>query len=350
MMPSRRLISGLLLCLSLALPASAQEAINLSPDALQQLTDQRAAEPGPGRTEGHELRETGNGRAEGISYHNGGTYLGSYRRSTSPVTGRLTHWVFDNGVFTRPNGDRYVGRFLFFHAVYNEQEKAGSTLPNDGTYIMVGRFIPKSGTGKDGIYYNNFMTGLPMRWIEADETFLAEIENSNRQQVAYLKDEIRREQAEADSGLSFGQVLALGLGAAALGAADIPSADALQIGSAFATDVLSGGETNALNQMIVNQQSASAAAAGANASGLGLGAAGMETPAADPATATYKNDQVTVSCPSGVSSTIPLSYKTEACRSAMISFAKVYACNMIDDFSAASASCQSACGDPQCRE
>lgn len=339
------LVASLSVAVFFALPALAQQAIELSPDAMQELTEQRAAEPAPGQEEGHDIRQSANGRGEGVSYHKGGTYLGSYQRSTSPVTGRLTHWVFDNGVFTRPNGDRYVGRFLFFHSVHNEEDKAASALPRDGTYIMVGRFLPKNGAAKDGIYYNLLMPGLPMRWIEADDAFLAEIEASNRQQVAYLKEQIRLEQAEAESGFSFGQMLALGLGAAVIGAADIPSVDALQIGSAFATDVLSGGETNALNSMIVNQQSAAAAQAGATVSGMGNG-----TNNAGAASASYQSDQVTVTCPSGVSSTIPLSYKTQACRSAMITFAKVYACNMIDDFSSASASCQSACGNPQCRE
>jgi hypothetical protein len=338
-----RSLAALLLCLSVPAPALAQQTIELSPAAQQQFDDQRAAEPEAGPESGFDIRSLGNGQGEGVSYHKGGVYFGSYRRSTSPVTGRLTYWVFDDGVFSRPNGDRYVGRFLYFHAVHDEAEKVRSDLPHDGTYLMVGRFIAKDGTTRQGIYYNLMFPGMPMRWIEADETFLREIEASNRQQVAYVKEQIRQEQAEAESGLSFGQILALGLGAAVIGTADIPSADALQIGSAFASDVLSGGETNALNQLIADQQSAAAAAAGATASGLG--------PNGDvAATATYQNDQVTVSCPSGVSSVIPVSYKTAACRDAMVTFAKVYSCNMIDDFSSAAAACQNACGDPQCRQ
>lgn len=337
------LASVILAGLTASVASDAQQVIELSPDAQQQFNDQRNAEPQAGPERGYDIRNLGGGRGEGVSYHKGGLYLGSYKRSASPVTGRLEHWVFDDGVFTRNNGDRYVGTFLFFHAVHNEREKAASELPVDGTYLMVGRFIDKAGNAKSGIYYNLLLPGLPMRWIEADEAFLREIESSNRQQAAYVKEQIRLEQEDAGDGLSFGQILALGLGGAVIGTADIPASDMLQIGSAFAADVLSDGNTNALNRLIVDQQSAAASAAGARVSGLGS-IYGMT------ASATYRNDQVTVECPSGVSSVIPVSYKTEACRDAMVSFAKVYACNMIDDFSSASAACQSACGDPQCRQ
>jgi hypothetical protein len=261
------------------------------------------------------------------------------------VTGQLTYSVFDRGVYTRRTGDRYVGTFYFFHDAYNEQETAPSTLPRNGTYIMVGEYVPRGGAAHAGIYYGMLIQDLfTQGWIEVDETFLADFEAGRRQQVAYYKEELRREQEEAASGgLSFAQVLALGLGAAVIGSAEIPSADALQIGTAFATDVLSGGQTNALNSMIAGQQSASAALAGARASGIGM-------PSVGGATASYQNDSVTITCPSGVSSSIPISYKTTACRSAMISFAKVYSCNLIDDMASAGQACQSACGDPQCRQ
>lgn len=337
-----KILAAILVCF---VPASwsIAQTIELSPDATKQFNEQRAAEPLAGPEDGFDIRNLGNRRGEGVSYHKGGVFFGSYRRSTSPVTGRLTYWVFDSGVFTRPNGDRYVGRFLYFHSVHDEEEKAASALPYDGTYLMVGSLVRKSGEMKEAVYYNLMQPGMPMRWIEADEAFLKEIEESNRQQVNYVKEQIRLEQEESEGGLSFGQILALGLGAAVIGSADIPSADALQIGSAFASDLLSGGETNALNRLIVDQQSASASAAGASASG-------MDTGTASAASVMYMNDEVSITCPSGVSSVIPVSYKTEACRDAMVSFAKVYSCNLIDDFASASATCQNVCGDPQCRQ
>ncbi|WP_162917701.1 hypothetical protein [Dongia deserti] len=128
----------------------------------------------------------------------------------------------------------------------------------------------------------------------------------------------------------------MGLGAAGIAAADIPAADALQIGAALATDVLGGGQTSALDQYRAAQQPPTPA--------------GAVTATRSATAESYQQDQVTITCPSGVSSTIPLSYKTQACREAMITFAKVYSCNMIDDMNAAASACQGACGNPQCRE
>jgi hypothetical protein len=326
-------------------PVLADQPVRLSPEAQQELDAQRLAAPDVERRMGYQISRRADGGGEGVSYHGTDLYVGSYRRSTSPVTGRLTYWVFDKGIFTRKNGDRYVGTYYYFHDAYNEQELAQSNMPQGGTYIMVGDFLPKSGPAHAGIYYGLTVNGLfPQGWAESDEQFLADFESQRRQQVAYYKDELRREQEEAASGgISFAQILALGLGAVAVGSADIPASDALQIGTAFATDVLSGGQTSALNQFIANQQSASAAIAGSRASGIGK-------PNTTMATVAYQNDQVTIACPSGASNVIPLSYKTSACRAAMIDFAKVYSCNMIDDFSRVGAACQSACGDAQCRQ
>ena len=64
----------------------------------------------------------------------------------------------------------------------------------------------------------------------------------------------------------------------------------------------------------------------------------------------YTTEQVTISCPSGASNSIPISYKTQQCRSAMIAYAEIYACNRIDDFARAAQTCSSACGNAQCRE
>jgi hypothetical protein len=343
----RALVGGALLILATLFPALAQEAVPLSADALSTLGRQREDNPEVHRRNTFKIDRRADGTGEGVSYHGTDVYVGTFRRSTSPVTGRLTHWVFDKGVFSRHNGDRYVGTFYFFHDAYNEREAAPSPMPQGGTYIMVGDYVPKSGPGHSGIYYGWTTQGLfNSGWVEADQAFLTEFEEGRRRQVAYYKEQIRQEQREAASGFSFGQILALGLGAAVIGVADIPATDALRIGGAFASDVLSGGKTNALNQFISTQQSAAAAAAGGRAAGLGP----SSTPGAPPgsATATYKNEQVTVSCPSGVSSVIPISYKTAACRDAMVTFAKVYSCNLIDDFASAGATCQSACGDPQC--
>ncbi|TDQ84257.1 hypothetical protein A8950_0805 [Dongia mobilis] len=346
-------IIRLILLLLLAGPSTAlaQEGIEVSPEALQQLIDQQPLVPKiPARRDGYELRDTAGGGKEGVSFHNGDAFIGAFRKSVSP-TGRMSHWVFDRGIYATQDGDRYSGTFYYFHFMYTELEKAATLLPQDGTYILVGSHLPRGGLPKSGIFYGYVQQQKQLDWLEASEAFLAEFEQEHAQQAQLYVAKIRREEAEAaaeaESGFSFGQALALGLGAAVIGTADIPSADALQIGAALATDVLSGGQTNALGQYTNNQQSALQSAT-ANSAGSGAG-----SPAGEPAAtaqSSYQSEQVTITCPSGVSSVIPLSFKTQACRSAMISFAKAYACNMIDDMNAAAASCQNACGNAQCRE
>lgn len=339
-----------------ALPGRAETTFQLSPDALQQINTERAVEPKPEQMSGHELRPISDSTAEGVYYRMGESYVGSFVRSTSPATGRLTHWVFDQGVFTRVNGDRYVGTFYFFHHAHLEQKRAGSDMPESGTYIMTGSFHPKDGGAKKGIYYGDFYDLVPVSWVEADEGYMKAFEAYNEYQINEAKAAIRRERErqhqlalqeaqEAEDDSMFGQMLALGLGAAVLGAADIPSADMLEIGGAMASDILSGGETSALQQMVLGQQSSLAAAAGASASGYTYPGGG------DATVVSTLSDQVTITCPqSGLTSTIPLSYKTQGCRSAMIDFATVYACNMIDDMARVGSACQSACGHPQCLE
>lgn len=339
-----------------ALPGQAQTTFQISPDVLQQINTERAAEPKPEQMSGHELRPTSETASEGVYYRMGESYVGSFVRSTSPATGRLTHWVFDQGVFTRMNGDRYVGTFYFFHHAHMEQRRAATDMPESGIYIMTGSLHPKSGGTKQGIYHGEFYENAPVAWVEADAEYMKAFEAYNEYQIDEAKAAIRRERErqrqmalqeaqEAEDDSMFGQMLALGLGAAILGAADIPSADMLEIGSAMASDVLSGGETNALQQMVLSQQSSLAAAAGASASGYTYPGGG------DATAVSTQSDQVTITCPqSGLTSTIPLSYKTQICRSAMIDFAKVYACNMIDDMARVGAACQSACGHPQCLE
>src|SRR5690606_36867869 len=110
----------------------------------------------------------------------------------------------------------------------------------------------------------------------------------------------RAQVKEESGGLSFGQVLALGLGGLALSQADIPAADMVEIGGAFASDVLSGGRTNALAGVV--QQKRAAAAAGSVAAGMAGSSAAPGSAAGG-----YSSEQVAVDCPSGVSSTIPIS-------------------------------------------
>jgi hypothetical protein len=58
-------------------------------------------------------------------------------------------------------------------------------------------------------------------------------------------------------------------------------------------------------------------------------------------------EQVAITCPSGVSSTVPITYRTRACFEAARQFAVTYACNRLDQ-ARVMQNCTNACGHPQC--
>lgn len=139
-----------------------------------------------------------------------------------------------------------------------------------------------------------------------------------------------------------GQVIAFSMGAGIIAAADVPSAAKLQIGTALMQDTLGGGGGSNLAAL---QQSFSA-----HANQTTGGTTGSSTPSTS-ATASagngLKTEQVTITCPSGVSNVVPITYRTNACFTAAERFAKTYACNKLDH-SARMKSCIDACGHPQC--
>jgi hypothetical protein len=321
---------------------SPSEGLRLGTEATEKLRDSQEQSQRLDGFRQTEIRPEGNGRAAGVVYRSDDVYVGRLKRSTSPFHADATHWVFDEGVYAKRNGDRYLGRFHFFHenwgADHNMNQEDWVT-PFVGRYILVGSFVPQGGAPQVGIFGAEIFGDRPIAFAPADQSYLAEFERRYRSQVTAFE---RSQVEDADSGLSFGQILALGLGGMALAAADIPAADMAQIGGAFAADVLSGGQTGALEGVITRQQTAAAQTGTAgDAAGAGTGAG---------AATGYTSEQVTVSCPSGVTSTIPISYRTRQCRAAMIEFAEAYSCNAIDDFARVSQSCRSACGNAQCRE
>ncbi|SLN77858.1 hypothetical protein [Oceanibacterium hippocampi] len=126
-----------------------------------------------------------------------------------------------------------------------------ATRPLDGVYFLVGSLIPKTGAARPGIYRSDVNTNGVYHFVPADEGYLAQFEQRYQRQVNAFKQAQAR--ATQSSGLSFGQVLALGLGAAVMGAADIPAADAVEIGGAFVSDVLTKGQGNALGGLVQRQ-------------------------------------------------------------------------------------------------
>lgn len=338
-----RYLSFLVVALCIAnAPAAGEdtpaEGISLGAEAAGKLRDDQKQSRQPDQYRQREIRPNGSGGADGVIFHSGDVYVGRLKRSISPFHAATSPWVFHEGVYTKANGDRYQGRFHFFHENWGEDHNMNQedwAVPFVGRYILVGSYIPKGGNPQNGIFGAEIFGDRPIAFAPADGAYLAQFERRYQSQVTAFK---RAQMEEAESGRSFGQVLALGLGAAMLSVADIPSADALTIGGALATDVLTGGDTDALGSVLEAQRQNSPPSVGGAAGGTSTAEAG------------YTTEQVTISCPSGVSSTIPISYKTRQCRSAMIGFAEVYSCNLIDDFAKASQACSSACGDPQCRQ
>tara|TARA_E500000318_G_scaffold89870_2_gene87540 strand:+ start:2530 stop:3627 length:1098 start_codon:yes stop_codon:yes gene_type:complete len=357
------ILGGFLLLL--AGTASAQQVIQLSPEALNAVRQQSESLAPFQREqrEGLELRGNDPRERTGISYHGGGVFIGRFAFSVSPVANHVGHWVFKQGLFVNRLGDRYAGAFYFFHEAYTVEGRKPSKLPENGQYIMVGTEMRHDGKTRTGIFQADLAFRSTLKWIPADKEWLAAFEADRQKEVASVMRKIRREKAaarsQAASGFSFGQVLALGLGATGLAMADIPAADALQIGTAFASDVLTEGKTSALNDYVGNKRpelpaspSAAASASGVSSSGLpSTGLPGAAPVASSPAASAYTSEKVSISCPSGSGPhSIPLYYKTQSCRSAMLNYAKVYACNLIDDMQSAAQRCESDCGHIQCME
>lgn len=342
MMRAATLLPALALVGLITQAALAQESkpsapvLRLSPGATQQLLQQQKDGQPLAKYRQNEIRDFGRGAGAGVSYHENDVFVGTFKRSVSPYNDRVRPWVLDRGIYAKRSGERYVGRFHFFHNDWGEHSSSmeKSAAPVDGVYFLVGSLIPTEGPPRPGIYRSDVQVGGVYHFVPADQGYLAQFEQRYRGQVNVFK----QAQARKDSGgLSFGQLLALGLGVAAVGAADIPAADAVEIGGAFAADVLTKGETNALGGVVETKRN-QAAVSGGNAPVAPAGSGG------------YRNETVTLSCPSGVASSVPLQFRTQACRNAMVAYWKAYACNQIGDIASATQQCKSACGNAQCRE
>lgn len=285
---------------------------------------------------------------------------------------------YDKGVYAVPREAAYVGNFNYF-------PQDGSEYAPKGTFVMVGRRLLPDGSSETGIYIaENAIAGFALNFVRATPDYLKDFERRHAQAVAAYERQKQIELAEEEAaGQLFGQVLALGFSAAIIGSSDLPSFDKLQLGQAFVSDVLGEGDGTAMMSMITGMagaaggglddnlfaggmnfnapglngilQGAMGAAAGGSAPGIAGSGSGSSTArvASGGAAATpgaLKQDRYSFSCPMGGSHTITVPYKTQACGAAAKNFARVYACNLIDDFSSAQRQCQQACGSPQCAE
>ncbi|GAB4362099.1 MAG: hypothetical protein Kow00114_17120 [Kiloniellaceae bacterium] len=309
-------------------------------------------------------------------------FEGTFKRTHHVYVGRDVV-TYDKGVYAMPGQAAYVGTFNYFGQP--TQTDVAFVFPKS-SFVVVGKKLTPDGKAETGIYIaEDAVAGLALRFVKATPEYLADFERRHlRAAEAY-----RRQQAEqaASGGFDFGQALALGLGAAVIGSADLPGLDKMQLGQAFVSDVLGNGDGSALMSSFMGAlQSApgqGASGGGALFSGgmdfqapglngmlaalmpgaapAGSGAA-VHAPAAAPTMAgsaapaggsgggTARSETYSFSCPSGASYAIPVSYRNASCGAAMKNFARVYSCNLIGDFAAAGQRCQQACGNAQCAE
>ncbi|MDP5056624.1 MAG: hypothetical protein NWP51_07110 [Marinomonas hwangdonensis] len=169
-----------------------------------------------------------------------------------------------------------------------------------------------------------------------------------QQQIVALDDQRRRQQEQqnaqakqqeqTNSGNLFGKAMAItGLTSVGVAAskAGIDSASVIDIVSGGIADVMTEGRAQGL-QKTQPQTASSQPKRVSNNTTLLPPAPGFQTE-------TYR-----VSCPSGVSNDIPLHYRTQQCRAAMIDFATAYSCNEVNRFEQVHAACDQACGSVSC--
>ncbi|HMA16696.1 MAG TPA: hypothetical protein VKP12_18040 [Kiloniellaceae bacterium] len=285
--------------------------------------------------------------------------------------------TYDRGVYAVPRREAYVGTFSYF-AQPTETDVA--FIWPKGSFVVVGKKLTPDGEAETGIYIAEEATaGFALNFVKATPDYLADFERRH----ARATEAYRRQQAAeaAGSGFDFGQVLALGLGAAMISGADLPGVDKMQLGQAFVSDVLGEGDGTALMSALTSTgtgaggtgslfsggmsfeapgldsllASLAQQAGGAPAAAPGGAAAPVSAPSPAPAAATASGGAATTetysfSCPHGGSYSIPVSYRKAACGAAMKNFARVYSCNLIDDFASAGERCRQACGQVQCAE
>ncbi|MCW4629484.1 hypothetical protein [Marinomonas rhodophyticola] len=169
-----------------------------------------------------------------------------------------------------------------------------------------------------------------------------------QQQIVALDDQRRRQQEQqtaqakqqeqTDSGNVFGKVIAI-TGLTAVGAAasntGVDSSSVVDIVGSGIADIMTDGRAGGIQQAQQRQQ------AQANT-------ATQNNTVPSITSASFQTESYRVSCPSGVSNDIPLRYKTQQCRTAMIDFATAYSCNDYQRFEQVHTACDQACGSVNC--
>ncbi|VUD69288.1 hypothetical protein TDB9533_04655 [Thalassocella blandensis] len=145
-------------------------------------------------------------------------------------------------------------------------------------------------------------------------------------------------------GFDWGKAIALTAGAAVIGSADIDTASMVEIGGAFASDIINEtGGTNMQGLQNAYQSRLNSTQTSSDPSSP----SGQSNGQSEDSPKLNEFD-TTITCPdTGVTTDITIPYRTEACRVAALDFAKTFACNQTDQDRVTS-NCQSACGHPQC--
>lgn len=181
------------------------------------------------------------------------------------------------------------------------------------------------------------VTGL----MERTQQQIVALDNQRRRQKEQQTAQAKQ-QEQTNSGNVFGKVIAI-TGLTAVGAAasntGVDSSSVAQIVGGGIADIMTDGSAGGIQQaqQAQQRQQTQPNTATQNNTSTSL------KPVANFQTETYR-----VNCPSGVSNDIPLRYKTQQCRTAMIDFAKAYSCNDYQRFEQVHAACDQACGSVNC--
>lgn len=144
-----------------------------------------------------------------------------------------------------------------------------------------------------------------------------------------------------DDNFDIGQLLALGGGAALIGMADIPDAAKLQLGGAYAADVMAGGNGS---MTTVAGAAIASSMASQNASSAALPATQTSSQAE------MRHESYSFTCDHGGSHTINVPYLDAALVSYKKAYAKAMACNEIDNMATAISDCERVFGNRMCAE
>lgn len=140
--------------------------------------------------------------------------------------------------------------------------------------------------------------------------------------------------------INMGQIFAIAAGAAVIGVSDISEAAKIQVAGALTADVIgnTGGTnlTSLQSSFAQRAQSVSSGNASNSLSSSSTGGNGINV------------EDIPITCPeTGVTTLIPVPWRTTICRRAAIDFATTYACNKLDQ-ERVTRNCKAACGNSQC--